>query len=99
MELAAAAKEPVIFVPDEMKEAEYKTAPLALVTADQTVKPYEAPAVMVQKAPEPAPLAVAEARPQRELPGTASHVPLYAALGLLSLGAAFGLRTFANRTA
>ncbi len=99
LELAAAAKEPVIFVPDEVKETEYKTAPLTLVTADQTVKPYEAPVVMVKKAPEPAPVAVAEASPEKELPRTASHVPLYAALGLLSLGAAFGLRAFANRTA
>jgi hypothetical protein len=99
MELAAAAKEPVIFVPDEVKETEYKTAPLTLVTADQTVKPYEAPVVMVKKAPEPAPVAVAEARPETQLPKTASRVPLYAALGLLSLGAALGLRAIANRTA
>ncbi len=42
---------------------------------------------------------VAEASPEKELPRTASHVPLYAALGLLSLGTAVGLRTFANRTA
>ncbi len=99
MELAAAAKEPVIFVPDEVKEVEYKTAPLTVVTADQTVKPYEAPVVEVQKAPKPAPVLVAEASPEKQLPRTASHVPLYAALGLLSLGAAFGLRALANRTA
>ena len=99
LELAAAAKEPVIFIPDEVKETEYKTAPLTVVAADQTVKPYEAPAVVVHKAPEQAPVAVAEASPEKELPRTASHVPLYAALGLLSLGAAFGLRAFANRTA
>jgi hypothetical protein len=99
MELAAAAKEPVIFIPDEAKETEYKTVPLIVVTPDQTLKPYEAPVVVVQKAPEPAPVVVAEASPEKELPRTASHVPLYAALGLLSLGAAFGLRAFANRTA
>ena len=98
MELAAAAKEPVVSIPDEVKEAEYRTVPLTVVTADQTVKPYEAP-VAVQKAPKPAPVVVAEASPKKELPRTASHVPLYAALGLLSLGAAFGLRTFANRAA
>jgi hypothetical protein len=112
MELAAAAKEPVIFIPDEAKETEYKTVPLIVVTPDQTLKPYEAPVVVVQKAPEPAPVVVAvqkapepapvvvaEASPEKELPRTASHVPLYAALGLLSLGAAIGLRAFANRTA
>ncbi len=88
MELAAMAREPVIAIPDEVKEAEYKSAPLSIVTPEQQVKPYEAP--------QPAPIAVAEARPQ-ELPRTASHVPLFAALGLLSLGGAFGLRALANR--
>jgi hypothetical protein len=92
LELAAAAKTPVIAAPDEVKEAEYKTAPLSVVTAEQQVTPYTAP----EKAPAPAPVVVAEAQP-RELPKTASHVPLFAALGLLSLGGAFGLRTFANR--
>ena len=48
-----------------------------VVTPEQQVKPYEAPVVVVQKAPEPAPVAVAEARPEKELPKTASHVPLY----------------------
>jgi hypothetical protein len=99
MELAAAAKVPVIAIPDEVKEAEYKTVPFTVVTPDQTVKPYEAPVVVVQKAPEAAPLAVAEASPEKQLPTTASHVPLYAALGLLSLGAAIGLHAFASRTA
>ncbi|HEX7613760.1 MAG TPA: hypothetical protein VF554_00655 [Thermoanaerobaculia bacterium] len=99
MELAAAAREPVIAIPDDAKEAEYKTVPLTIVTPEQQVKPYEAPVVVVQKAPEPAPAAVvAEARPVA-LPATASHVPLFAALGLLSLGGAFGLRALANRAA
>jgi hypothetical protein len=87
MELAAAVKEPVIAVPDEVKEAEYKTAPLLFVTPEQEVKPYETPA----------PVAVAEAVPPKELPRTASDVPLFAALGLLSLGGAFGLRALTNR--
>ena len=97
LELAAAAKEPVIAIPDEVKEAEYKTAPLLVVTPDRTVKPYEA--VAVQPMPKPAPVAVAEARPAERLPKTASRVPLLAVLGLLSLGGAFGLRALANRTA
>ena len=96
MELAALAKEPVIAIPDDVKEAEYKTVPLTIVTPEQQVKPYQAPVVVAQKASEPAPIAVAEARPQ-ELPKTASHVPLFAAVGLLSLGGAFGLRALTNR--
>jgi hypothetical protein len=99
MELAALAKQPVIAIPDDVKETEYKTVPLTIVTPEQQVKPYEAPVVVVQKAPEPAPIAVAEARSETQLPKTASHVPLYAALGLVSLGAALGLRTLVNRTA
>lgn len=103
MELAATVKEPVIAIPNDVKEAEYQSVPLKVVTPERQVKPYEAPvaqkATVVQKAPEPAPPVVAEARPPKELPKTASHVPLFAALGLLSLGGAFGLRTFANRTA
>lgn len=87
MELAAAAKEPVIAIPDEVKEAEFKAAPIMVVTPEQEVKPYG----------EPAPVAVAEALPPKELPRTASDVPLFAALGLLSLSAAFGLRALTNR--
>ena len=89
MELAAAAKVPVIAIPDEVKEAEYKTVPLTVVTPELQVKPYEAPA----------PTVVAEARPLKQLPRTASHVPLFTALGLLSLGGAFGLRVLTNRAA
>jgi hypothetical protein len=99
LELAAVAKEPVIFIPDEVKEAEYKTAPLTVVAPDQTVRPFEVPVVVAQKEPAPAPVAVAEARPVEQLPATASRVPLFAALGLLSLGGAFGLRALTNRAA
>jgi hypothetical protein len=87
MELAAAAKVPVIAIPDEVKEAEYKSVPLTIVTPERQVKPYEAPA----------PTLVAEAPPLKQMPKTASHVPLFAALGLLSLGGAFGLRALTNR--
>jgi hypothetical protein len=90
MELAAAAKEPVIAIPDEVKEAEYKSVPIAVVTPDLQVKPYAEPAP---------PVVVAEARPLKQLPATASHVPLFAALGLLSLGGALGLRILTNRAA
>jgi len=98
LELAAVAKEPVIAIPDEVKEAEYKSVPLTVVTPDQNVKPYEEAVVVVQKAPAPAAV-VAQARPLKELPATASHVPLFAALGLLFLGGALGLRILTNRAA
>lgn len=89
-ELAAMAKEPVIAVPDEVTESTYATAPLLVVTPERQVKPYEPKPVRT----EPAPVRVAEAR---ELPATASRVPLFAALGLLSLAGAFGLRALVNR--
>lgn len=89
LEIAVAAKEPVIAIPDEVKEAEYVSAPIVVVTPEKVVKPYEAPA----------PAVVAEARPREELPRTASDVPLWAGIGLLSLAGAFGLRALAHRTA
>lgn len=92
IELAAATREPVIAIPDAVAETEYRTAPLLVVNPDRTVKPFETTR-------EPAPVAVAEARPEKELPATASHVPLFAALGLLSLGGALGLGVLAKRTA
>jgi len=88
MELAAAAKQPVIAIPDEVKEAQYETAPITVVTPELEVKSYEAPA----------PTIIAEAVPAKKLPKTASHVPLVALLGFVSLGGALGLRTLISRT-
>ncbi|MDL2717889.1 MAG: hypothetical protein PT977_09055 [Acidobacteriota bacterium] len=90
MELAAVAKEPVIAIPDETKEADYKSVSLTVVTPAQEMKPYEEPAP---------PVLLAEARPAKPLPPTASRVPLFAALGMLSLAGAFALRVIANRAA
>lgn len=84
-ELAALAREPVIAVPDEVKEAEFKTVPLAIVTPEKEIKGYEEPAAVV-----------AEARPAPRLPATASQVPLAAALAFLSLGGALALRAVAR---
>jgi len=95
LELAVLAKEPVIAIPDAVAETEYRTAPLLVVTPDRNVKPYEAQ--VVQTTPATAPTLVAEARPAERMPKTASSVPLFAALGLLSLGGAFGLRALAHR--
>jgi hypothetical protein len=90
MELAAVAKEPVIAIPDETKEADYKSVSLAVVTPAQEMKPY------VEPAP---PVMLAEARPLKPLPPTGSRVPLFATLGMLSLGGAFALRILATRAA
>ncbi len=88
LELASLAKEPVVAVPDEVKEADLETAPLVVVTPDKKVKPYET------TIPEEPPVKVAE-----KLPQTASNVPLYAGLGLLSLLGALGLGVIARRVA
>lgn len=97
IEFAAASKEEVIAIPDTVTETEYKTAPLLIVTPDRQVKPYVA--VAVKTPAKPAPVVVAEAPAPARLPKTGSRVPLFAALGLLSLGSALGLRALANRTA
>jgi hypothetical protein len=99
MELAALAKEPVVAVPDEVKVAEYETAPLVVVTPEKEVKPYEVAKVEKKVAPVE-PIKVAEVRPEHErLPQTASNIPLYAGLGLLSLLGALGLGVIARRVA
>jgi hypothetical protein len=87
LEIAVVAKVPVIAIPDDVKEAEYVSVPLTIVTPEKQTKPYE----------EPVPTLVAETRPLKRLPATAGHVPLFAALGLLSLGGALGLRALTNR--
>lgn len=95
--LAAAAKVPVIAIPDEAKEAEYKSVPLSVVTPELEIKPYQA--AVAETAPAPAPVVVAEARPVAQLPRTAGNTPLFAALGFLSIGGALGLRLLTNRAA
>lgn len=103
MELAARVKEPVPGYPDEVKVAQYETAPLYVVTPEKEVKPYVP--VTAQKPPVPEaapaqPAVVAESTlPHKRLPRTASNVPLYAGLGLLSLIGALGLGVLARRLA
>ena len=103
MELAALVKEPVVAVPDEVKEAEYKTAPLIVVTPEKEVKPYEVATAQKPSVPEAAPAqqtTVAESfAHHKRLPRTASVVPLYAGLGFLSLLGALGLGALARRVA
>jgi hypothetical protein len=69
-----------------------------------------APEVAAAPAPEPAPVVVAQNEPPappapveqepapQTLPQTASDIPLLALMGLLSVGAAFGVRSFSKRT-
>lgn len=90
LEIAAAVKEPVLAVPDDVKEADYKTVPLEMITADQKVVPYEPPTPTTQPT-------LATTLIHKPLPHTASRVPLQAALGLLSLAGALALRAIVNR--
>jgi hypothetical protein len=90
LELAVLAEEPVVAVPDEVQEAELETAPLVVVTPKKEVTPYEEP----PKVQAPPPVRVAE-----RLPQTASNVPMWAGLGLLSLVAALGLGVLARKLA
>ena len=104
MELAALAKEPVVAIPDDVKVAEYETAPLVVVTPEKEVKPYEVATVKeeapMKKAAVVEPIKVAEVRSEHErLPQTASNIPMYAGLGLLSLLGALGLGVLARRVA
>jgi len=75
--------------------AEPAPAPVADVVAAPSPEP--APVVIAQNEP-PAPPAPVEQEPAPQtLPQTASDIPLLALMGLLSVGAAFGVRSFATR--
>lgn len=89
MELASLSHETVPSVPDETKVTELRTVPLTPVEPEKAPPPKPA-----ERKPE---AVVAEAAP--EMPQTASREPLYAGLGLLSLGGAFALRQVARRLA
>jgi hypothetical protein len=88
LELAVAAKAPVVAVPDEVKETDYATTSLAVVTPEQQVRPYEAPA--------PAPM-LAEVLPP-SLPATASQVPIFVMLGFLFVGGAIAVRVLGKKS-
>jgi Protein of unknown function (DUF2911) len=74
-----------------------KTAPIVAVTPDQkeveviTVIQTTPPATVVET---PAPVQVAAVKQTEELPQTASHLPLIALLGGLSISLALGLKLF-----
>lgn len=87
--LASITHETVPSIPDETKEAELKVVPLTPIVPEKL-----APPAPVEQKPV---AVVAEAVPP--MPRTASHEPLFAALGLLSLCGALALRQLASRVA
>jgi hypothetical protein len=99
VELALLAKEPV---PALAADTDLKVVPIVAETPEQKEVPVTevimvtpAPAPVVTAAPvvETAPAAVVETK---ELPQTASRLPLIALLGLVSLGAALLLKRFSS---
>lgn len=84
MELAAAAKQPVVAYTGMTEPEDMETAELVIVTPENEVAPYDAPS------PATEPVMVAEVR---EMPSTASPVPLFGMIGLLLIGLAVGIRT------
>lgn len=86
-ELAVVAKVPVPAIPDDVKETEYKSVSVTVVTPEQ-VKPYEEPAP---------PVMIAEARPPAQLPATSTRLPFSVVLGLLCVGGAIGARVLSKQ--
>ena len=67
-------------------------------TRTPTPRPVAEPAAAAAPAPaptpEPAPVQVAKAEKPARLPATGSSLPLFGTVGLLFVGASFGLRAF-----
>lgn len=82
VELAPVVHEPVIAYKGEPKAEELAIVPLVVVTPKKEVVAYVAPT------PEPKPELVA----RNVLPDTASSLPLFAAIGVLLIGVALGIR-------
>jgi hypothetical protein len=89
-ELAASANEPVVFYADGTSSVNFSNTKLAVVSADNEVTVYGAPI------DEDEPMVLADAR---ELPQTASRLPLFAALGFLFLLIAGGIQIFRSAQA
>jgi hypothetical protein len=93
IELALLAKEPVPALAADASDL--KVAPIVAITPEQK----EEPVAKVTQFTTPAPVVVKETTPvveTRELPQTASRLPLIALLGLASLGAALLLKRFSS---
>jgi hypothetical protein len=107
MELAKIADEPVLATPVEVtpdRVEVLKTAPLEAVKPTGEEVPVTAVvepppvAVVAQAEPQAAPQPAPQAAPET-LPPTASSLPLYASIGLLSLLAGFTLLVVSKRAA
>jgi len=98
IELAKLVNEPVLATPIELTpEIAVETLRTAPIVA---VKPTgeEVPVTEVVQAPPAQPAAAAAAEPVKELPQTASPLPLLGLTGLLSLGTGFVFRSISKRT-
>jgi hypothetical protein len=99
-ELSRITKQTVQTEPEEVAVAEAPAPapePQAVVSAPAPA-PEPAPLV-AQNEPAPAPAPAPEPAPAPQtLPQTASDIPLFALIGFLSIGAAFGVRSYAKRT-
>ncbi len=105
IELAKVVNEPVLEMPIETTDVTpaetLKSVPVAVVkpTGEEVAVAEEVEAPPAAVAPKAAPVAVvAQAEPQT-LPHTASSMPLFALIGLLSLCAGFTLLIVTKRTA
>lgn len=87
MTLASETKQPVVAFKDETEPENLETAELVVVTPEREITPFR------ESSPAPRdrePVRVAEVR---EMPITASHVPLFGMIGLLLIGVAVGIHT------
>lgn len=97
-QIARAAATPVVTYRGPVVVTEPETPELRVVTPEARIEPYVAP--RITRRTEPAPVQTrtetvrTETRTRTELPRTASNVPLFTLLGLISLAGAFVLRGF-----
>lgn len=92
IQLATTTKEPVPALTTETVPADLTTVPIVAVTPEQKIEPVSD---VIQTTPPVAEKDPAPMTETKQLPKTASPVPLIALLGLASLGFAFALKRFA----
>jgi hypothetical protein len=98
IQLAQASNEIVPAETVEPTESTLMTVPLVAITPDKKEEPLTE-AIQVLPLHHPENLAPAEATAAKELPKTASSVPLLGLLALASIGLAFGLKLLAKQFA
>ena len=99
IEIAKVTQQPVLYVPSEVAPEMAKPVPeVALKEAPIMAVTPSGEEVEIAQVVEAPPVQPASARPP-VLPQTASPLPLYGLIGLLSLGAGFALSVFSKRTA